>query len=75
MKQLRITERRQGFDSGRSFPFTSRAGNVVYQDRRTMPDRRLNNISLEVLVGPVVFTFLSGGKKNGHDRDLGKNRV
>jgi len=75
MKQSRITERRQGFDSGRSFPFTSRAGNIVYEDRRTMPDRRLSNISLEVLVGPAVLTSLSVGKKNGHDRALGENRA
>jgi len=75
MKQSRITERRRGFDSGRTFPFTNCAGSIVYEDRRTMPDRRLSNISLEVLVGPAVFTALSGGKKNGRDPEPGEHQV
>ena len=75
MKKSRITERRHGFDSGRTFPFTNRTGNIVYEDRRTMPDRRLGNISLEVLVGPAAVTALFGGKKNGHGQTRGENQV
>ncbi len=46
MREKRAKERRRGFDSGRSFPFTDSAGQLVPDDRRRMPDRRLNSISL-----------------------------
>jgi len=51
MKELRKKERRHGFDSAQLFPFVGRSGRIVHQDRRSMPDRRLNNIDLEVVAG------------------------
>ena len=53
-KELRIRERRRGFESAHSFPFTDVAGQLVNQDRRIMPDRRLNNIQLEMIPFPSV---------------------
>jgi len=50
MKELRKKERRHDFDSAQRFPFVGRSGQIVLQDRRSMPDRRLNNIDLKVVV-------------------------
>jgi hypothetical protein len=60
MKELRKKERRHDFDSAQLFPFFDRSGRIVHQDRRSMPDRRLNNIDLEVVTGRTVDL---GGKK------------
>jgi hypothetical protein len=62
----RKSDRRQGFDSGQSFPFTDCAGNRVLEDRRTRADRRLGDIHLEVLRGPVGLTLLPGGLQDGY---------
>jgi hypothetical protein len=62
MKESRTTERRRGFHSGQTFPFTSRDGGIIYADRRTRPDRRLANISLEVLGGPTGFAGACEGE-------------
>jgi hypothetical protein len=51
MKELRKKERRHDFDSAQLFPFVDRSRRIVLQDRRRMPDRRLNNIDLEVVSG------------------------
>ncbi len=48
MQEQRSGERRHGIHSGCSFPFTDVAGQRVSQDRRQLPDRRWNNISLTV---------------------------
>ena len=55
MKRLRTRERRQAFDSGQSFPFINSNGRVIHQDRRRVADRRLNSISLDVIIGPSGF--------------------
>jgi hypothetical protein len=60
MKELRKKERRHDFDSAQLFPFFDRSGRIVHRDRRSMPDRRLNNIDLEVVTGRTVDL---GGKK------------
>jgi hypothetical protein len=52
MAELRKKERRRDFDSAQSFPFTDRVGRVIDQDRRTMPDRRLNSIQHEGIPFP-----------------------
>ncbi len=51
MKEMRKKERRHDFDSAQLFPFVDRSRQIVLQDRRRMPDRRLNNIDLEVVSG------------------------
>ncbi|MEN8763213.1 MAG: hypothetical protein ABF290_12330 [Thiogranum sp.] len=54
MKELRHKDRRHDFDSTQLFPFFDRSGRIVHQDRRTMPDRRLNDIYLEVVSGRAM---------------------
>jgi len=51
MKEQRAEERRD-FDSIQVFPYFDGAGGVIYEDRRRMPDRRLNNILLELVSLP-----------------------
>ena len=52
MKERRVQERRS-FDSTSPFVYRGSNGHVIRMDRRRLPDRRLNNISLEML--PVEF--------------------
>ncbi len=54
MRDQRTSERRHDFDSAQTFPFADCAGRIVHQDRRTIADRRLNNIQLEVVVLQAV---------------------
>ena len=49
MKEKRIRERRLDFHSARTFPFQGADGRIIYRDRRRIPDRRLNNIWLELV--------------------------
>jgi hypothetical protein len=49
MKEKRIRERRISFNSGQLFPFQDYLEKIVQGDRRTTPDRRLNNIWLELV--------------------------
>ena len=55
MRKLRTRERRQTFDSGQAFPFINSDGRVIHHDRRRMADRRLNSISLQLIIGPSRF--------------------
>jgi hypothetical protein len=50
VKEQRTKERRHDFDSAQTFPFVDCAGRIVHRDRRTIPDRRLNSIRLEVVL-------------------------
>jgi hypothetical protein len=49
MKDLRIEKDRRSFKPTPRFPFVDGAGGVTHFDRRRVPDRRLNNICLEVV--------------------------
>ena len=49
MKEKRLQERRISFDSAALFPLQDYSGTIVLSDRRKMPDRRLNNIWLELV--------------------------
>ena len=40
---------RRGFGGKSSFPLKTKGGNLVEQDRRSIPDRRLGNIHLELV--------------------------
>jgi len=51
MKEQRNQERRD-FESKQPFPFLDIMGKVILEDRRRMPDRRLNNIWLELISSP-----------------------
>ena len=64
MEKTRKSDRRRGFDSGQYFPFTDCAGNRVLEDRRYRADRRLGNIHLELVRGPVGLTVVPD---SGHD--------
>ena len=66
MEKTRKSDRRRGFDSGQCFPFTDCAGNRVLEDRRYRADRRLGNIRLELVRGPVGLTLVPGGRHEGH---------
>jgi hypothetical protein len=52
MKELRGQERRN-FDSRQRFPFLDNTGKIILEDRRSLPDRRLNNIRLELVTLPL----------------------
>jgi hypothetical protein len=39
---------RRSFTKERDFPLKTKTGAVVMRDRRTLPDRRLSNISVEI---------------------------
>jgi len=54
MKEMRKKGRRREFDSDQRFPFVDRSERIVHQHRRTMPDRRLSDIRLEVATGQAV---------------------
>jgi hypothetical protein len=56
MKDQRITERRHDFEAAQTFPFTDIAGRIIHRNRRSTPDRRLNNICLEVVRLQAVDT-------------------
>jgi hypothetical protein len=49
MKEQRVGDRRLSFHSGQRFPFQDLWGRIIHDDRRRTPDRRLNNISLELV--------------------------
>ena len=49
MKEKRTQERRIGFHSDQVFPFQDYSGRIIHGDRRRTPDRRLNNIWLELV--------------------------
>jgi len=49
MEENRIGERRFSFHSTQSFPFRDASGKIYLDDRRRTPDRRLNNIWLELV--------------------------
>lgn len=49
MKDKRSQERRTSFHSATFFPFQDYSGAIIQSDRRRMPDRRLNNIWLEMV--------------------------
>jgi hypothetical protein len=49
MKEKRTQERRHNFHSGTQFPFQDFSGSLIAFDRRRLPDRRLNNIWLELV--------------------------
>jgi hypothetical protein len=48
-EEKRKKERRRDFNSAQTFPYAGVAEYLARQDRRRMPDRRLNNIHLEIL--------------------------
>jgi len=54
MKDLRITKERRSFKPAPHFPFVDSNGDVTHFDRRRVPDRRLNNICLEVVPMEVI---------------------
>jgi len=54
MKDLRITKERRSFKPTPRFPFVGSNGGVTYFDRRRAPDRRLNNIRLEVVPMEII---------------------
>jgi hypothetical protein len=54
MKDLRITEERRSFKPTPHFPYVDSTGGVAHRDRRRVPDRRLNNIHLEVLSMEII---------------------
>ncbi len=43
----RIKEDRRSLHSSVGFPFKTKEGLVILKDRRKIPDRRINNISVE----------------------------
>ena len=49
MKEKRIRERRISFHSDRSPSLKGADGNSIHKDRRRIPDRRLNNLWLELV--------------------------
>jgi hypothetical protein len=49
MNEKRFHERRISFHSATIFPFQDYSGTLIESDRRKMPDRRLNNIWLELV--------------------------
>jgi hypothetical protein len=49
MKEKRTQERRISFHSAQFFPFQEYSGKIIQGDRRSTPDRRLNNIWLELV--------------------------
>jgi len=55
MKDLRITKERRSFKPTPRFPFVGGNGGVTYFDRRRFPDRRLNNICLEVVPMEIII--------------------
>jgi len=58
MEENRIGERRFGFHSAQSFPFQDASGKITLNDRRRIPDRRLNSIWLElVTLKPIDILF------------------
>jgi hypothetical protein len=48
MYALRKKDRRS-FDGNTSFPLKTKGGSLVDKDRRSIPDRRLGNIRLEIM--------------------------
>lgn len=44
----RSSNDRRSFVTDREFPLKTKNGAVVTKDRRTLPDRRLSNISVEI---------------------------
>lgn len=44
----RDTIDRRSFTRERDFPLKSKSGSIVTKDRRTSPERRLSNISVEI---------------------------
>ncbi|NHZ69799.1 MAG: hypothetical protein GWP20_01025 [Thermotogales bacterium] len=59
MKDLRIKKERRSFKPTPRFPFTDGQGDVIHFDRRRVPDRRLNSISMEVV--PMEMIIAEGG--------------
>jgi len=55
MKDLRITKERRSFKPTPRFPLVGSNGGVAYFDRRRAPDRRLNNICLEVVPMEIII--------------------
>ncbi len=54
MKDLRIKNERRSFKPAPRFPFVDSNGDVIRFDRRKVPDRRLNSISLEVVPMEII---------------------
>lgn len=60
MKEKRIRERRVSFHSDRSKSLKGADRNSMHKDRRRIPDRRLNNLWLELVTlkpGDIPFDW------------------